>query len=259
MSLHSSTQSAPYILGIETSTPAGGVALATAGGRLAAQTWRDTQAPVTQRLLGQIEALLREEGITRERIGAIAVTHGPGAFTGLRAGLAVAKTLAHGWGVRLYTYSTLAMLAARWPGRDAGGLVCPLLDARRGEIYSGTYRAGGASEDGTQPACVRADRVEHVEAFLDALAQEGEGPVIALGSGALVYGERLRERLGERLWIAPAPLHAPAADSVALAGAADFAAERAGVDPLQAAPVYLRASDAERRHDVDVALTWSAL
>ena len=239
------TPSVPrFIVGIEAATPAGGVALANEHGQLLAQFWHDSKAPVSQRILADLDTMLERHQAAPEQIAALAVSQGPGSFTGIRVGLTVAKTLAQGWGCALYTYSTLAAMASRWP--VPGDVVCALLDARRGEIYSGLYQiqAGGA------PQMLRPDQVEPAQ---DLLADLTAGPwprIILMGSGAQAAGAQLREGLGERAVFAPPALDAPGAEALALLGAADLAAGRASENPLHVGPAYLRLSDAEKRHGI---------
>ena len=237
-------QVSPLIVGLDSATPAGGVALATAAGQLIASIHRESSVPASRRLMSDVDHLLNHEVNIIQRIKAVAVTHGPGMFTGLRVGLAVAKTLAHGWGVPLYGYSTLEIAARRWP--VPGEVVCVLLDARRGELYSGVYRLG---EEG-RPENLRPDRVEPIEAILKDLS-ETDWPLIRFsGNGADLHREAIEQKLGIRARWIPAPWNGPGADALALAGAADWRAGRSGIDPLSAMPVYLRVSDAERRHPI---------
>lgn len=229
-----------YVVGIEAATPAGGIALATASGRLAAHLWRDSRQPVSRRMLADLERLFREDNIEPDQIKAIAVSHGPGSFTGVRIGLALAKTLAHTWGVPLYTWSTLAMTAARWV--RPGEWVSVLLDARRNELYSGLYRM---DEQGW-PRPVREDRVEPVEDALAELTACETPRIVLTGDGAAKHREALDGKLGGRaLWTPPA-FNGPGADALALAGARALRESLPGVDPLAVEPVYLRQSDAER-------------
>lgn len=230
----------PCVLGIEAATPAGGVALATPGGRLLAQLWQDGGAPVARRLLHDLHLLLERTGIPPTRIGAIGVSVGPGSFTGLRIGLALAKTLAHGWNVPLYGFSSLDALARR-TGLTAS-TVCTLLDARRGEIYSGIYRI--APDRPPQP--LRRDQVEHIDALLQALTGLHPGPVVFSGDGADKYRHRIEQVMGARaIWAAPL-WSRPAADTVALAAARNYQNAVPGDDPLHIEPVYLRLSDAQK-------------
>jgi tRNA threonylcarbamoyladenosine biosynthesis protein TsaB len=230
------------VLGIDAATPAGGVALASVEGRLLAQVWRAEASPIARFLMPDVDRLMRETGARADEIKAVAVTHGPGAFTGLRLGLAVAKTLAHGWTIPVYPYSTLATIARRWP--MPGSLVGVLLDARRGELYSGLYRIA----EGAAPLALRAECVETLQGFVTAMASELVDSTLYLtGSGALKHRAALEGALGPRARWIEAPWEGPAADVVAMAGAIDLREGRPGVDALNVEPLYLRASDAERR------------
>jgi tRNA threonylcarbamoyladenosine biosynthesis protein TsaB len=174
--------------------------------------------------------------------------------------------VARAWEARLYGFSTLEAMAARWP--VAGDIVCPALDARRGEVYGGAYRVGAAAE---RPALLLPDAVETAESLAERLAKlldksldkfpsdardarvaQGQPKIWLGGSGARRYRDALATALGDAAdWI-PAQLGDPAADSLALLGAAALRADDPGVDPLAVAPVYLRPSDAEKRHGIDV-------
>lgn len=230
------------ILGIETSTPYGGMALATPEGALLAHRWGYARTGYSRRLMGSIDAALRESGVAMGEIAAIAVTNGPGSFTGVRVGLTTAKTLAHSLGVPLYLFSTLDALERRWP---APGVLCAALDARRSEVYSALYEVSV----GAEPQPLRAAHAEKCAALIDALeaAPELAGREIWMtGDGAALYRPMILDRLGARARFVPAPHNRPAADSVALMGARALAAGLPGVNPMQAAPDYLRVSDAER-------------
>lgn len=251
MKTHSATHpgraahAAELIVGLDSATPTSSVALAGADGRLIAFTRQESRVPASKRLLADLNQLLAHGDVDPHQIKAVAVTLGPGTFTGLRVGLAMAKTLAYGWNVSLYGYSTLEMTARRWPVE--GTVVCVLLDARRGELYSGIYRLGAT---GDRPECLRADRVEAVEALLGDLAKTPWPAIAFSGNGAAMHRELIQRHLGERARWIPAPWDGPGADALALAGAADWKAGRPALDPLSAMPVYLRASDAEKRHGI---------
>lgn len=235
---------ADCILGIEAATPAGGVALATTEGRLLAHYWHDSRLPVSERLMHDLDAMLAQHKVAAAQIQAVAVTLGPGAFTGLRVALAIAKTLAEGWGVRLYGLSTLEVLAQR--SGTSHPLVCALLDARRGEVYSGLFQVSDEA-----PQSLREERVEPIDETLKYLETINTAPGVAFtGDGAEVYREQILARadLNPR-WIAP-PWNRPGADAVALAGVQRWRRADPGIEPLAAAPVYLRHSDAEKRHGI---------
>ena len=91
----------------------------------------------SQTLLPMVDEVMRMTGIEGDELDAIAVTNGPGSYTGLRIGSATAKGLGLAWNKPIVPVPTVDMLAANFPGCDS--LICPIMDARRGQVYSGLY------------------------------------------------------------------------------------------------------------------------
>lgn len=232
--------STQLILGLETATRFGGVAAASTAGELLAHRFSFARTGFSRRLMPAIDSILDDCSATRDEIAALAVSRGPGSFTGVRLGIVTAKTLAHSLGVPLYLTSTLAGLASRWPERD--GVLAALLDARRSEVYSALYRMQGASA----LAPIREETVEPLAAFLDDARLIEAEEIWFTGDAAGAERTRIEDALGPRARFVPPPWNTPAADSVALEGARRLAAGEPGVQPLAAVPIYLRASDAER-------------
>jgi tRNA threonylcarbamoyladenosine biosynthesis protein TsaB len=123
------------VLGIETATMVCAAAVSS-GARVIAEAWVEERNVHAERLLSLIDDVLRKTRISPEQLDAIAVSIGPGSFTGLRIGLSVAKGLAYATGRPLVAVPTLEALArkAAEPG-VAHPLILPLLDARRDEVY----------------------------------------------------------------------------------------------------------------------------
>jgi tRNA threonylcarbamoyladenosine biosynthesis protein TsaB len=161
-----------------------------------------------------------------------AVTVGPGAFTGLRVGIALVKGLALATGKPAVPLSSLALLAMNAMGSAIP--VCPLFDARKGEVYGALYDfAAGA---GPVVAEIAADPA----AFLARL----EGRALFLGDGAVRYHDLIVEIMGDRAQFAdPALQHPRASAGIVLAQNA-FASGLA-VPPARLLPRYLRLSEAE--------------
>ena len=181
-------------------------------------------------VLVQLDALLREHGRALEEIRLIALSVGPGSFTGLRVGLATALGLAFGTELRVAPVSTLAALSLH-----AGDAVCsaPLLDARKGQVYAGLY-APGARE-------LQADRVCDLPEWLAALPHGG--PIHLLGPGAELHREAITRALGARSVFLSEALGRPRAASVGRLGAR--IAARGGALPVDAVELrYLRPPDA---------------
>lgn len=229
------------ILGIESATPSGGIALADEAGNLLLHRWSLSRTGFSRRLMPMIDAALAELSITREGLSAIAVTSGPGSFTGVRVGIVTAKTLAHALGIPLYLFSTLECAARRVP-EALSGPICMTLDARRGELYWGLYdRPNGSGLQSMIP-----EAVSPPSRLLDELEATSASEIWLSGEASLGRRKEFEARLGSRARFVASPWNVPAADLVAIEGARALAAGIAGSDPLLAVPTYIRASDAER-------------
>ena len=129
------------VLALETSTLAGSVALCE-DGRVVGLSLLDVALTHSERLMAMIHRLIDDCRWTVDRVEGLAVSIGPGSFTGLRVGAATAKGLALALGVPIAPVPTLDVLASNLPFADAP--VCPILDARKNEVYLAHYRWDGA-------------------------------------------------------------------------------------------------------------------
>ncbi|HEY3068643.1 MAG TPA: tRNA (adenosine(37)-N6)-threonylcarbamoyltransferase complex dimerization subunit type 1 TsaB [Methylomirabilota bacterium] len=213
------------VLAVETSTLAGGVALLD-DDRLVAECLLDVRVTHSERLLATIDRMLGDAGWTSRDLGGLAVAIGPGSFTGLRIGLSTVKGLAVALSLPIAAVPTLDALAAALP--FAGLPVCPVLEARKGEVYTSLYRWKGAEmrREWDYLALTPAD-----------LAGRLAEPVIVLGDGAAAVESPYAE-------IVPAHRRLPSPGSVAWLGAQRL---RAGdtVGAADLAPLYLRPPEAE--------------
>lgn len=194
----------------------------------------------SQTLLPMLDEVVKMTELSLESIDAIAVAAGPGSFTGLRIGSATAKGLGLALDKPLIPVPTLEGLAYNLCGTD--GIVCPIMDARRGQVYTGIYRF----EDGIHLTVLEDQMAVCIEELGEKLKEYGE-QVTFLGDGVPVFKEALEERImkGCRISFAPANMNRQRAASVgALAllyyqqGKTETAAEHK--------PDYLRMSQAER-------------
>jgi tRNA threonylcarbamoyladenosine biosynthesis protein TsaB len=222
------------ILAIESSTPCGSVALVS-GEKLLGETVLPRENQVSETFLSAIDRLLREE--TGSTIPShVAVSAGPGSFTGLRVGMAAAKGFCFGWNLPIVPVPTLHALASCFRTEEA--LVCPVLDARKKEVYAGVFRWEGRR-------CIRVapDAAVSPHALPDWFPGKR---VFFCGDGTVPYGELLRARMGGRAFF-PAP-----GEGLPRASAVGFLAERiirSGErrDARTVVPAYLRFSEAEIR------------
>jgi tRNA threonylcarbamoyladenosine biosynthesis protein TsaB len=187
----------------------------------------------SRRLLSVIELLMAETGRTWQDMDGIAVSTGPGSFTGLRIGMATAKGLAAAAGKALLGVSTMDALASKCL---TDKLICAVLDARKTEVYAAFYRLG---DDGLVARISELAVLRPAE--LAALVVE---QVVMVGDGAQAYRDVFRSLLGERVIFAPALLHEPSAAALGLL-AGEHLARGELLDLAEGGPTYVRSSDAE--------------
>lgn len=181
-----------------------------------------------------IEALLDRASQKLSEIDLFAVTVGPGSFTGLRIGISTIKGLAWPLGKKTVGVPTLAALAMNLPYSSKA--VCPVLDARKGEVYAALYDTASGS-----PRALLDDAALKVEALCDEIKNRHlEGSVVFLGTGLDVYSKEIRERLPEAAFASGlSSIRASVVGAIAYAGAGE------ANEPMVLSPVYLRKSEAE--------------
>lgn len=222
------------ILAIDTASSVSSVAVASEG-KLQAEVTVEAGRTHSETLLSHIEGALSFAGVERSALTGVAVSIGPGSFTGLRIGLATAKAIAYGLGIPLVGVSTLAALALAVPVPDVHTLV--LMDAQKGNAYAGLYewRDGSLHE-------VRPVRVAPLAEAIAEAADRGK-PVLLTGELAVKKRERL-ENLPDNVTLAPAHLLTARASHVAWLGIARLAAGECD-DLMTLEPFYIRRSEAE--------------
>ncbi len=166
-----------YIISIETATPVGSVALHKQGKIVAVRESND-QKKHGENITLFIEEVVKEAGITLQQVNAIAVSKGPGSYTGLRIGVSAAKGLCYGLNIPLIAINTLEGLTAsptlkRYKEKDF--LLCPMIDARRMEVFCALYDSSGNEIQNTQALVINDD------SFSELLSQK---QIVFFGNGA---------------------------------------------------------------------------
>lgn len=195
----------------------------------------------SQTLLPMLDEICRMLELELSTVDAIAVCSGPGSFTGLRIGSATAKGLGLALDKPLVEVPTLEGLAYNLCGAD--GIICPLMDARRGQVYTGIYESV-YGENGWELRSLWDQRAVDIREALERLNSLGR-KVMLTGDGVPVYRERIAEGLQVPYALAPSHLNRQRAASVAALGAVYFRMGR-GVCADDHQPEYLRMSQAER-------------
>jgi len=222
------------VLGIDTATHCGGIAILE-DDRLLASLVLNIKKTHSERLLRDVDYLMKECGLEMRDMDGVAVCIGPGSFTGVRIGMACAKGLAFASGKQLAGVSSLPALAVR--NAEPGVLICPVLDARRGEIFGAAYRLREKSGDlmETLPG-----RAEPLEQFLLQIKETA----LFCGDGSILFRDTIQNTLGERARFASALRNLPSAVEIALLGMKRLIAGEQD-DLAKLSPVYLRAHDAK--------------
>jgi tRNA threonylcarbamoyladenosine biosynthesis protein TsaB len=192
--------------------------------------------PVThsERLLGAIEMVLREARWSIENIDGWAISLGPGSFTGLRIGVSTMKGLAFATEKPMAGVSTLDVLASQIASTPH--LICPILDARKKEVYTAFYRY----EEGHNLKRLS----NYVAIRPEDLVSKIKNQTIFIGDGVKTYGEFLRNNLPSLSIFPPAILHAPHGSMVAKLGA-ELLQKGECLDIPNFTPIYVRSSEAE--------------
>lgn len=220
------------ILAVDTSTMAGGVAILDADHLLCdlQVVARTSHAPP---LLALIHQAVSIASIPLESIDLLAVSRGPGSFTGLRIGIATLTGLGYALRRPVVGVDTLEAVAMKVP--FARYPVCSLLDARKGEVYGACFRV---SEHGLQR--LTPNLVEPPEAFCAHITE----PTLLIGPGVEVYRDVWETRLGDLVVWAPPWMGMPCSVEVGALAFAQAMQGPEGVGPTLT-PTYVRLSDAE--------------
>ena len=223
------------ILAFETSAKAGSVALMDEN-KLLGESYQNTGLTHSQTLLLMAQQLLSGCGKTPQDVTGVAVAQGPGSFTGVRIGVAAAKGFAWGSQIPCYGVSTLEAMT-----RQLGiwqGYVCPVMDARRGQVYNAVFHmeCGKCTR-------IREDRAISLQDLGEEL-QNFQEPIFLVGDGSILCYNTLSESVPNLVMPEEHRMHQRATGVALVARAA--AAAGLAPDGALLEPNYLRLSQAER-------------
>ena len=225
------------ILAIESSAVTASVAIVT-DEVLTAEYTINYKKTHSQTLLPMIAEICKMTETEVESLDLIAVSTGPGSFTGLRIGAATGKGLALASDKMMVEVPTLEALAYNLYGTDA--LICPMMDAKRRHLYTGVYEFGA---DGVLQTVYQQNLVSYEE--LAVVLNQYSRKVIFIGDGISVAKDTLKEQLTCPYAFAPAHMSTQRAASVAMSGLARYQSGKV-VSAAELKPDYLRPSQAER-------------
>ena len=234
------------ILAVDTATKSCSVAV-TENETVIGEITKVSEQTHSKHLLEMVHTVIREAGLTLSDLDGFAVTRGPGSFTGLRIGISSIKGLALAVKKPVVGISTLLALAQQARAfaqqvhhheqqiSSTAHLVCPLIDARKGEVYVSLYRRDA---DALTP-----EHEERVLAPHEAL-QNIDSSCFFVGSGAVLYRDIITDMLGDLASFAPDDCHIIQASTVARLGLEQFESGDDG-EVADLVPYYIRKSDAE--------------
>lgn len=225
-------------LSIETSDCTGGVALIR-DGHPVAEVVLTSKETHSRRLMATIKWLMQGLGFDWSEIGLLAVSLGPGSFTGLRIGLSTAKGLAFALGLPLIGVPTLDALASHVVACK-GDFVCPVQDARKSQVYTALYQVGNSGE---------LERIRPYQAIspkdLPAFVPHGQR-VLLLGGGLLLYQDIING-FGDRAVVVPSHMAHVRAASVGIMAERRWQKDGRRDDLKTLKPIYVRPSEAEAK------------
>lgn len=222
------------VLAIDTAILVSSVALVSQESLIGEITLK-TRKTHSERLMPNIVDLLEKAEVRKESLTAVAVSVGPGSFTGLRIGLATAKALAFALNIEIIGVPTLAAMAFGCPGQ--GTLLASVFDAQKGNVYHALYRwqSGEMLE-------IQAPKVINIEKVISEHSKSSE-PVMFMGEAAELYKDKIISG-GGNLLLAPPQIIMPRAANVGLLGIKLIAGGITN-DAMTLEPLYIRISEAE--------------
>jgi tRNA threonylcarbamoyladenosine biosynthesis protein TsaB len=229
------------ILAIETSTMLGGIAIMDDLSGLIAEVRLNVKSTHSERLMTEIDHVLKQAEFKVSDIDVFAIAIGPGSFTGLRIGLSAVKGFSYATGKPIVSVPTLEALAWNFP--YCRHPVCTMLDARKKEVYSALFKW----EDGgfirlIDEVSIKVDRV------LEDIKLSSDKRVVFTGEGAILYRYKIIEVMGNKAIFASPEKIVPSPANVASIGIKK-AIKGEFSEPVSLVPFYIRRSEAELKRD----------
>lgn len=225
------------ILAIETSTYSGSIAIVGEDSVLGEYYFNIGPAH-TEKLVPSIQWLLSELNMVKSDLTGVAVSLGPGSFTSLRVGLSTAKGICYSLGIPLIGVSSLKALAMNVPFAPYN--ICPVIDARKGEVFTALFRSNNGELER-----VTEDIVISPQGLLEIIQDN----TIFIGDGSLLYKDFLEDNLSDGIMFSPTNLNSPKASNLALSEIGKFKqgwdSKDINNEVMNIAPHYLRKSEAE--------------
>ncbi len=221
---------------LDTSGPVAGVAIIQ-DGMVRCEAMAVNSFTHSQSILPMTEEAYRHTGLDVNQTDYFAVTVGPGSFTGVRIGVSTVKGLAHAAGKPCIAVDALEAMAAGVT--PFGGVICPIQDARAGQVYGAAF-AGGALER------LLPDEPIKLEEYLEKVSAFGRN-LLFLGDGLPVHRQRIADNLGEKALFAPPHLAFLRPASVAFLA---WEKREEAVEYKNLSPLYLRPPQAERQKNL---------
>lgn len=204
---------------------------------MVAQTVVNQNKTHSQIMMPQIEQMFKAAEVDPMLVDAYAAAVGPGSFTGVRIGVATAKAMAQGAGKPCIAVSTLEALA--YSSKYFDGVIAPILDARRGQVYNALFSGG---VDGLERLCP--DRALSLDELLEEI-KKMDKKALFMGDATLVFRDRIEAVLGNKAVFAPKVVNLNLAGAVAEIGIEKLKTGDT-VEYGKLVPEYVRLSQAER-------------
>lgn len=223
------------ILSVETSGRTGSVALFVNGECLVEQSLQTAGRRHAQTLVAEAQRVMTENGARLFDCSAVAVSHGPGSFTGLRVGIVFAKTMAYATGCKIIAVNTMDSIAQRVPPARRLHVIC---DAQRGDVFLNVFEADDSGEwSATGPTTIQS-----AEEWFSSVSEDDRvsGPAI----------DRFSDLVGHHPNLVEPQRRLPTAGSQGILAIQAFR-KQDFTDPFQLEPFYLRKSAAEEKWDAE--------